>query len=88
VVENEYLKIENRCILVLNGFGAFMEANNEKRLASSSLKNKLEMLSQMAMSGIRITIEKVMERLNVDEREAIRIIRETFVKSDREAEIR
>lgn len=57
-------------------------------MASSSLKNKLEMLSQMAMSGIRITIEKVMERLNVDEREAIRIIRETFVKSDREAEIR
>jgi len=73
---------------MFNGLGAPMRTSTRRHLGLSSLRDKLEMLSQMAVSGVKITIEKVMERLNVDESEAIRIVRETFVRSDREAEIR
>jgi len=60
----------------------------KKKHVPINLKTRLDILSEMALSGVRITIERVMRRLNVDEREAIRIVRDIFIKSDSGAEIR
>ncbi len=52
-----------------------------------NIKDKLERLSILADSGISITIRKIMHRLKIDEKNAIRILRDELIRADSKAEL-
>lgn len=50
-------------------------------------KKIIEKLSILVDSGISITLRKIMDRLKVDEKTAIKILRNEFIRADSKAEL-